>query len=171
LTVVRKAWPWLIASGLVLLSGAWSVAQAGSGIESFGRWQQRPKQCRVQAVEGGFTSCSSVRLDQRDASVMRLSVLMDRAGGSAALGQLTLVGVLAQDSASLICRAGECRLPAALRWEVVGASELKLDGRGLALGLPLTWAAQGSCRVDQQTIRCSAHGAGSEAWLVELTLR
>lgn len=171
MAAVRMARPWLIASGLLLLlRGALPGALAAGGGESFGRWEHRPKQCRVQTVDGDSTGCSSVRLDQRDTSVLRLSVLVDRAGRTG-VQQLTLVGVLAEGSSALVCRAGECELPDALQMQIVGASELALDDRGLALALPLTWSAQGGCRVDPGAIHCSARGSGSEVWLVEVRLR
>lgn len=158
----------LLPVGLTLLAALldpWRLAAAPEP-QRFGRWQERPSRCSIELAGEPPLLCRAVQLDQRTASVLRLSLLA--AAPQRQEQQLTLVGELLPESEPMACRDGRCQLRQPLQLQLRTISLTHFDGRGLAQGLPRTWVGQGSCRLAVDAISCEARDNADQQWTVEV---
>lgn len=158
-----------LALGLLLLSTSVGRVTAAERLDDFGRVQHSTSRCQRNLAGTPAAPCSTLRLEQNREGLLNV-LFVGTGSGAERSNQITFVGLVREGQANLTCQGGRCRLAGPLKTEVSSVSETGFDGRGLPIGLPRAWPAEGTCQVQQQEVRCEARALSGERWAAEAEL-
>ena len=158
---------------LVLVCALGTLGPAAAAQErqqGFGRWQVDPRRCELALFGQAPSPCRSLRVDQRNASVLRVSLLTP-VPDQELLQEVSFVGERASAGAPLRCRDGVCELDGSvvLRVRLLRLAQFNL--RGLVVGLPKTLPVAGTCSIDGDKAHCDAKSRYGERWSADAQLR
>lgn len=144
------------------VSAAWAAATllalpaAEAAPPAIGRMEVNTHQCSFIARTDERQPCYRIELARKTEGVLRLRFIGQ--GEQKGHGRiLTFVAINADQPLPVSCHQGQCELNET-RWQgsVIGVAEAMTTGLGIADGLPKAWPAQGSCRLEQRRLACSA---------------
>jgi hypothetical protein len=159
----------LVALGLLQVGTAPGLATAAERLDDFGLLQLTTSRCQRNLAGSPAAPCSTLRLEQNREGLLNVQ-FMGAGGGPERSNRITFVGMVREGQANLSCQAGRCRLTGPLRTEVTSVSEIGFDGRGLPIGLPKAWPAEGECQLLQREVRCQVRALSGERWAAEASL-
>jgi hypothetical protein len=137
--------------------------------QGFGRWQVEPRRCELTLFGQAPGPCSSVRLDQRNPSVLRFS-WMAPVPQQDLLQEVSFVGERASSGQPLRCSDGVCKLDGSVLLRVRLLRLAQFNPRGLVVGFPKTFPVAGTCEIDGPQARCDAQTRFGERWSAEADL-
>ena len=158
---------------LVLVCALGTLGPAAAAQErqqGFGRWQVDPRRCELALFGQAPSPCRSLRVDQRNASVLRVSLLTP-VPDQELLQEVSFVGERASAGAPLRCRDGVCELDGSVVLRVRLLRLAQFNPRGLVVGLPKTLPVAGTCRIDGEQAHCDAKTRYGERWSADAQLR
>ena len=134
---------------LVLVCALGTLGPAAAAQErqqGFGRWQVDPRRCELALFGQAPSPCRSLWVDQRNASVLRVSLLTP-VPDQELLQEVSFVGERASAGAPLRCRDGVCELDGSVVLRVRLLRLAQFNPRGLVVGLPKTLPVAGTCSI------------------------
>ncbi|QNG28753.1 hypothetical protein [Synechococcus sp. LTW-R] len=155
---------------LPLLGTLGPAAAAQERQQGFGRWQVDPRRCELALFGQAPSPCRSLRVDQRNASVLRVSLLTP-VPDQELLQEVSFVGERASAGAPLRCRDGVCELDGSVVLRVRLLRLAQFNPRGLVVGLPKTLPVAGTCSIDGEQAHCDAKTHYGERWSADAQLR
>ena len=158
---------------LVLVCALGTLGPAAAAQErqqGFGRWQVDPRRCELALFGQAPSPCRSLRVDQRNASVLRVSLLTP-VPDQELLQEVSFVGERASSGAPLRCRDGVCQLDGSVVLRVKLLRLAQFNPRGLVVGLPKTLPVAGTCSIDGEQAHCDAKTHYGERWSADAQLR
>ncbi|UPM51378.1 MULTISPECIES: hypothetical protein [unclassified Synechococcus] len=157
----------LLVSWLGAAAPAWAAEERQEG---FGRWQVDPKRCELALFGQAPRPCRSLRIDQRNASVLRFSLIAP-VPDQELLQEVSFVGERASSAAPLRCSDGVCKLDGSVLLRVRLLRLAQFNPRGLVVGFPKTLPVVGTCSIDGLEAHCDAQTRFGERWSADAVLR
>ncbi len=129
-----------------------------------------PRSCELALFGQAPSPCRSLRVDQRNASVLRVSLLTP-VPDQELLQEVSFVGERASSGTPLRCRDGVCQLDGSVLLRVRLLRFAQFTPRGLVVGLPKTLPVAGTCSIDSDQAHCDAQTSYGERWSADAQLR